>query len=302
MNNVNKHIISLPAIEATLADLPDYVGPEKPRLRFLGTGTSAGVPILGCHCPVCESRDPRDHRYRTCALLETRHSRILIDCGPDIREQLMPLPFYPLDGILLTHIHYDHVAGLDDIRGFCVFGDQHIYADRMTCEGVRHNMPYCFTDKLYPGVPLLKLHEVEPHVPFMVGDQKVIPFEVMHGKVPIMAYRIGNLAYITDMKTISETEMDCLKGVDTLVVNALRWEKEHHSHMLVDDAVEFARRVGARQTYLVHVTHHIGFQDEAEARLPEGIHLAYDGLEIEIGPHQTSPVGEASDPNAFYVS
>lgn len=276
MNN----LIKIPKVEATLAQLPPYVGPEKPRLRFLGTGTSAGVPILGCQCDVCKSTDPRDKRLRTAALLETKHARILIDAGPDIRQQLMPLDFYPLDAILLTHIHYDHVGGLDDLRGFCIWGDQQIYADKSTCEGVRHNFPYCFAEKLYPGVPLLRLHEIEAGKPFVVKDVEIMPIRVMHGKAPILGYRFGDLAYITDMKTIDDDQLQLLRGVKTLVVNALRWEKPHHSHMLVDDAIAFARRVGADQTYLIHVTHHIGHQDEAESRLPENIHLAYDGLVI----------------------
>ncbi len=276
------HITTLPASEALLSEKEVNSAPDRPRLRFLGTGTSAGVPILGCHCPVCRSNDPHDTRLRTAALLETPEARVLIDCGPDIRQQLMPLPFRPLDAILLTHIHYDHVGGLDDIRGFCVFGDQHIYADQKTCEGVRHNMPYCFTDKLYPGVPLLKLHPIKPHEPFKVGDVEVMPIEVMHGNVPILGFRFGKLAYITDMKTIPDSEMPYLEGVETLVVNALRWEKPHHSHMLVDDAVAFARRTGATRTYLIHLTHQIGLHDEAEQRLPSGIHIAYDGLTIDI--------------------
>mgnify|MGYP004448627033 CR=1 FL=1 len=275
-------MMTLPAAEATLAPLPEYVGPDRPRLRFLGTGTSAGVPILGCQCAVCKSSDPRDKRLRTAALLETKHSRILIDAGPDIRQQLLPLDFYPLDAILLTHIHYDHVAGLDDLRGFCVWGDQHIYADQKTCEGVKHNMPYCFAEKLYPGVPLLRLHEVEPNQPFKINDVEVMPISVMHGKVPILGFRFGRLAYITDMKTIDDDQMPYLEGVETLVVGALRWEKIHHSHMLIGDAIDFARRVGAKQTYFVHLTHQVGFHAEAESRLPEGFHLAYDGLEITI--------------------
>lgn len=282
MNNDLEHKITLPAIEATLADLPPYSGPERPRLRFLGTGTSAGVPILGCHCPVCCSTDPRDKRLRSAALLETKHTRILIDAGPDIRQQLMPLDFYPIDAILLTHEHYDHIGGLDDIRGFCVFGDQHIYADERTSGTIRRIMPYCFTDKLYPGVPLLKLHTVCPHEPFSVGDVEIMPIEVMHGELPIIGYRIGNLAYITDMKTIADGEMSYLEGVETLVVNALRFTKPHHSHMLVDDAVAFAKRIVAKNTYLIHLTHEIGFHDDAEMRLPENIHLAYDGLVIDV--------------------
>ena len=248
------------------------------KLTFLGTGTSAGAPVLGCQCAVCKSTDARDQRFRTAALLESEKSRILIDCGPDIRQQLMPLPFVPFDGVLLTHIHYDHVGGLDDLRGYCVFGDINVYADERTAEGLKTTMPYCFTEHLYPGVPKLNLHTIAPHIPLHIGDVEVMPIQVMHGKLPILGYRFGKMAYITDMKTIDDAEMAYLQGVEVLVVNALRFDKPHHSHQLVDDAIAFAQRVGAKKTYLVHVTHEIGFHDDANSRLPEGFEFPYDGL------------------------
>lgn len=277
-----KHRITLPAVEAELADLPDYFGPDNPRLLFLGTGTSGGVPMLGCHCKVCMSKDPRDKRFRSAALIETKGARILIDAGPDIRQQLMPLDFYPLDAVLLTHIHYDHVGGIDDLRGFCIFGDQDIYADRHTCEGLRTQLPYCFAKTLYPGVPLLKLHEIKPNVPFRINDTEIMPIEVIHGKVPILGYRIGKLAYITDMKTINDDQLPYLEGIETLVVNALRWTIPHHSHMLVDEAIAFARKIKAKQTYLMHITHQMGLHEETEKRLPPDVRLAYDGLVIDV--------------------
>jgi phosphoribosyl 1,2-cyclic phosphate phosphodiesterase len=276
------HTTTLPASEAKLANLPEYIGPDRPRLRFLGTGTSAGVPILGCRCNVCRSTDPHDRRFRTAALLETKQARILIDAGPDIRQQLMPLDFYPLDAVLLTHIHYDHVGGIDDLRGFCIFGDQHIYADKPTVEGLHRQLPYCFTDKIYPGAPLLKLHEIEANRRFRIKDTEIMPIKVMHGKMPILGYRIGKMAYITDMKTIDDDQLPYLEGTETLIVNALRWEKPHHSHMLVGDAIDFAKKIKAKQTYLIHVTHQMGLHDEAEKRLPSDIHLAYDGLVIDV--------------------
>ena len=253
------------------------------RLTFLGTGTSTGIPVIGSKCAVCTSTDSRDKRFRTAALLETVTTRVLIDCGPDIRMQLLRVPFKKIDGVLLTHEHYDHVGGLDDLRPYCyAFGDLDIYAKARTVENVRHNFPYCFAEHPYPGVPSFNLHAVEKHKAFNIGDIPVTPIEVMHDKMPIFGYRFGKMAYITDMKKIADEELPFLEGVDTLVVNALRWEKEHHSHMLVKDAVAFAKRLGARKTYLIHVTHQIGLYEEANKRLPDGFQIPYDGMEISV--------------------
>ena len=249
---------------------------------FLGTGTSGGVPSLGCDCAVCRSLNPLDHRLRSAALLECGSTRLLIDCGPDIRQQLMPFPFKPITAVLLTHVHYDHVGGLDDLRPFSVFGDINVYADQITTDGIHRVMPYCFTEKLYPGVPKLKVHTIDPHHPFTIGGIRVMPICVMHGKMPILAYRFGSLAYITDMKSISDEDREKLVGVHTLVVNALRWEKVHHSHMLVHDAIDFARSIGAQRTYFTHMTHRIGLHDEANGRLPKGFAFAYDGQSLRV--------------------
>lgn len=252
------------------------------KFTFLGTGTSSGVPVLGCDCEVCHSNDPHDKRFRCAALLETETTRILIDCGPDIRQQLMPLPFKKIDAVLLTHIHYDHVGGIDDLRAFCKFGDINIYADDRTVRGLKKIMPYCFTEKLYPGVPLLMLHSIAPHQRMKIGDVDILPVQVKHDWLPILGFRFGKFAYITDMKIIDASEIKYLKGVDTLVVNALRFDKEHHSHQLVRDAIRFAERIGASHTYFIHVTHQIGLHDEANKRLPDGFEFAYDGLVLNL--------------------
>ena len=251
------------------------------RVTLLGTGTSGGVPSLGCHCRVCSSKDARDRRLRCVALVETDDTRVLIDCGPDIRQQLMPLDFKPFDGVLLTHLHYDHVGGIDDLRPFSIFGPINIYADKKTSLRLHQTMPYCFGDHLYPGVPRLALHTIEPHKAISIGNLDIMPVEVMHGKMPILGFRVGTFAYITDMKTISDSELPYLEGVETIVVNALRFEKEHHSHQLVDDAVSFVRRIGAKRAYITHVCHQIGLYEEASRRLPDGVTLAYDGEVIE---------------------
>lgn len=252
------------------------------RLTFLGTGTSCGVPVVGCQCAVCRSSDPRDKRLRTSALLETDTTRVLIDCGPDFRQQMLRVAYRRIDGVLLTHIHYDHVGGLDDLRPFCRFGDINVYGNRSTVADLHHTMPYVFAKHLYPGVPKLHLTAIEPYREFAIGDIPVLPLVVMHKALPIFAYRFGSLGYVTDMKTISPRDRDMLRGVETLVVNALRFTDDHAAHMLVPEAVAFADSIGARRTYFIHTTHDIGPHPEADARLPQGFQFAYDGLQIEV--------------------
>lgn len=215
-------------------------------------------------------------------MLETETTRVLIDCGPDIRMQLMPLEFRKIDAVLLTHEHYDHAGGIDDLRPYCYFGNIDIYANDMTVKAVKHNFPYCFAEHLYPGVPKLSLHIIHKHEPMRVGDINILPIEVMHGKLPILGYRFGSMAYITDMKAISPDECVYLQGVETLVLNALRWTKPHHSHLIIPEAIDFSRRIGASRTFLTHLTHKIGLHEVANDRLPEGFQFAYDGLEIDV--------------------
>lgn len=251
------------------------------KLTFLGTGTSCGVPTIGCQCRVCQSTNPKDKRLRCSALVETAYTRLLIDCGPDFRQQMMGQPFRRIDGILITHAHYDHMGGMDDVRPYCQFGEINVYADPIARKGLLEMLPYCFAEHRYPGVPAIGLHEIHKHKAFTIGDFNILPIEVMHHDLPILGYRIGPLTYITDMKTINDEELPYIEGTEVLVVNALR-EKPHHSHQTLTDAVRFARRVGARQTYLIHSSHDIGLHDEVNAQLPSDIQLAYDGQVVEV--------------------
>ena len=251
------------------------------KVRILGSGTSTGVPQIGCTCPVCTSADPKDNRLRASAIVETEDARILIDCGPDFRAQVLHLPFEKIDGVLITHEHYDHVGGLDDLRPFCRFGAVPIYAEEYVARALRLRMPYCFVDHRYPGVPDIPLQEIEVGHAFSIHHMEVVPLRVMHGRLPILGYRIGRLAYLTDFKTIGDAEVEKLRGVEVLVVNALRFT-EHYSHFNVAEALALIARVAPREAYLTHMSHDIGLHAVTEPTLPRGVHMAYDTLQLEI--------------------
>ena len=220
------------------------------KLRILGSGTSTGVPEIGCTCPVCTSTDPRDNRLRASSLLHTDDAVILIDCGPDFREQMLRASsFEKIDGVLVTHEHYDHVGGLDDLRPFCRFRDVPVYAEQYTAERLRQRIPYCFAEHLYPGVPRITLEEIVPGSPFIIGNPE-------GNKVPILGYRIGKMAWITDMLTMPGAEYDLLQGLDVLVMNALR-PQPHNTHQNLKEALDNAQRIGAGETYFIHMSHHI---------------------------------------------
>ena len=248
------------------------------RILFLGTGTSTGVPQIGCRCEVCRSADAHDHRLRTSALLETGGRRLLMDCGPDFRQQMLAHGITWLSAVLLTHEHYDHVGGMDDLRPF---GDMDVYAEGRVLEAVRRVMPYCFAPHPYPGVPRIELHEVRPYEAFDVQGLRVMPVRLMHACLPILGYRIGNVAYLTDVKTLDERAVEQLGGLDVLVLNALR-RKEHLSHLSLDESLALAHRIGAKKTFLIHMSHEIGLHEAVQRQLPDGVVLAYDGLEAEI--------------------
>ena len=253
------------------------------KLTILGSGTSTGVPEIGCTCSVCTSADPRDSRLRASALLHTDDAVILIDCGPDFRTQMLRASVYErIDGVLITHEHYDHVGGLDDLRPFCRFSEIPVYSDAYTAAHLRARMPYCFVDKKYPGVPRIYLQEVEAGRPFYVRETEILPVTVMHGRLPILGYRIGGrLGYVTDMLTMPDVSYEQLQGLDVLVINALR-PQPHSTHQSIPEALAAAERIGARETNFIHMSHHAGLHAEIDRQLPPHVHFAYDGMEIDF--------------------
>jgi phosphoribosyl 1,2-cyclic phosphate phosphodiesterase len=256
---------------------------ETLKVTFLGTGTSQGIPIIGSKHPVCLSDNPKDKRLRVSVLFQWKDYNYVIDCGPDFRQQMLSNPIDNLDGILFTHEHADHTAGIDDIRPFFFRqGDIPIYAESRTVSSLKKRFDYIFAEEnRYPGVPAVKINLIDKATPFELNGLKVIPIEVLHNELPILGFRILDFVYLTDVKTISDLELEKLKGCKTLIVNALRI-KPHISHLNLEEAIAFAKKVGAEQTYFTHISHLLGFHEEVEEQLPENIHLAYDNLKITI--------------------
>lgn len=253
------------------------------KITFLGTGTSQGIPVIGSNHPVCQSSDPRDKRLRVSVLVSWKNYNFVIDCGPDFRQQMLANKVVRLDGILFTHEHADHTAGIDDIRPyFFRQGDIPIYAHQRVVDSLRRRFDYIFADdNRYPGAPAVKVNLVRNNEPFPVGDIKAVPIEAFHNRLPVLGYRLGDFAYLTDVKTISDEESEKLKGVKVLTVNALR-KDPHHSHFNLDEALDFVEKVGPGEAYFTHISHHMGFHEEVEKELPPHVHLAYDNLSISL--------------------
>ena len=249
-------------------------------VTVLGSGTSKGIPEVGCDCRVCTSEDPHDKRLRSSVLVKTMGLEILIDASPDFREQALRNDIRHIDALLLTHVHYDHVGGIDDLRPFCLNGDIPLYCREDVEEDLRRRIDYCFRDNKYPGVPVFDTHNITDK-PFLIKGLKIIPVSHNHGSLPIVGFRIGNFAYITDCKTISEEEKDKLKGLDVLILNALR-DREHFAHLTIEEAEALVSELKPKRAYFTHFCHEAGTHQELCERLPEGIEPAYDGQKIFI--------------------
>lgn len=248
------------------------------KVTILGSGTSKGVPEVGCFCHVCRSDSEKDKRTRCSALIETKGVKLLIDVSPDFRQQALRTEITSLDAALITHSHYDHVGGFDDLRPFCTGTKFPVYLRKDVNEDLHRRLDYCFRDSLYPGVPSFEIHEIDDSS-FSIKGVKITPVSVLHGKLPIIGYRIGDFAYITDAKTIPEEEMEKLRGLDVLVLNGLRF-KDHFAHFTVDEALKVIEELKPERAYLTHFCHEIGKHDEFEKKLPANVHACFDGLVI----------------------
>ena len=267
-------------------------------ILFLGTGTSTGVPQIGCGCPTCTSRDTRDNRLRASAIVELSGTNLLIDCGPDFRQQILRAGAPALDALLVTHSHYDHVGGIDDLRPYCnipalrhgTTGPFPVYCTEDVAHDLRTRVPYCFAEHLYPGVPTYDIHIVEPYKEFHINGIRILPVTVMHARLPILGFRIyttdgtHSIGYITDCKTLPERSITAMRGVDTLVINALR-HKPHMSHITLGEALALIKDIAPRRAFLTHLSHDMGTHADTAAQLPPGVEIATDTLQVPVCEH-----------------
>lgn len=253
------------------------------KITFLGTGTSQGVPVIGSTHPVCLSENPKDKRLRVSVLLSWGDYNYVIDCGPDFRQQMLINNVNTLNGVLFTHEHADHTAGIDDIRPyFFRQGDIPIYAHKRVIDSLKQRFDYIFADEnRYPGAPAVSINEIKNNVEFKIGGEEVIPVEADHNRLSVFGFRIKDFTYLTDVKRINDNEIAKIKNTKVLVVNALRIEP-HHSHFNLEEALEFVEKVAPEKAYLTHISYLLGFHDEVEKKLPKNVHLAYDNLVINV--------------------
>jgi len=251
------------------------------KILFLGTGTSQGIPVIACDCLVCESNNSKDKRLRTSILFETEGKVIVIDSGPDFRQQMLRENIKKLDAILFTHQHKDHIAGLDDVRAFNYIQQKpmEVYADQRVLRAVKNEFAYSFAEDKYPGVPDINLHLIE-NQPFLIDNVQIIPIQVMHLKLPIFGFRIHDFVYITDANFISEAEKDKMRNAKILVINALR-KKSHISHFTLEQALQLIEEVKPEKAFLTHLSHQMGKHDEISCELPDNVQIAFDGLSVE---------------------
>ena len=253
------------------------------KVYFLGTGTSQGIPVIGSDHPVCKSNDSKDKRLRVSVWIHDENFSIVVDCGPDFRQQMLTSGCKKIDGLLFTHEHADHTAGLDDIRPYNFRqGALPVYAHERVINNLTQRFDYIFaTENRYPGAPSVKTIEVKNNASFEIADKAIIPINIFHGNLQVFGYRIGDFAYLTDVKTIEWEEIEKLKGLKVLVVNALRIEP-HDTHFNLAEALDFVNLIQPEKTYLTHISHTFGFHEDIQKTLPPNVFLAYDNLEITI--------------------
>lgn len=253
------------------------------KVTFLGTGTSQGVPVIGCTCKVCTSVNPKDKRLRCSVLIESKSTTIAIDIGPDFRYQMLRAGVKKLDAVIITHEHRDHVAGLDEIRAFNFVQQKHmdVYCTVHVENQLRQQFGYIFSEIKYPGVPEINIINIDHTRPFVVGDIEINPIQVMHYKLPVLGFRLNKFTYITDANHISEEEFQKVMGTEVMVLNALHYE-DHLSHYTVPQAIEMMKKINPKKGIFIHMSHRLGLHDEEEEKLPSFIQFAYDGLQIEI--------------------